>query len=63
MASTPTSQITRNVTSSVTPASATSTGAKFAVLSYLVQGATDTIARLEKETVLVNHPTGGTNVN
>lgn len=55
MASTPTSQITRNVTSSITPANATSTGAKFSVTSYLVQGATDITARLEKETVLVNH--------
>lgn len=55
MAATSPANITRNVTSSVTPANATSTGAKFTVLGYLVQGATDVICRLEKETVLTNH--------
>lgn len=54
MASTPTSQITRNVIPA-NVANATSTGAKITTSSYLVQGATDIIARLEKEEVLTNH--------
>lgn len=58
MSATSPANITRNVTSSVKPANATSTGAKFAVIGYLVQGATDIAARLEKETVLVNHVGG-----
>lgn len=54
MASTPTSQITRNLIPA-NIATATSTGARVSISSYLVQGATDIIARLEKEEVLTNH--------
>lgn len=58
MSATSPANITRNVTSSVTPANATSTNGRFAVTGYLVQGGTDLPARLEKETVLVQHSTG-----
>lgn len=54
MASTPTSKITRNLIPA-NVANASSTGARVANISYLVQGATDIAARLEKEEVLFQH--------
>lgn len=66
MSSTPTSQITRQVTSSVSnePAANLATSARFEYASYLVQGATQggdgSTLRLEVEKSMVVHPQGNT---
>lgn len=64
MSSTPTSQITRVITTAVTnePAANLNTNAKFETTSYLVQGATQggdgSTLRLEAEKAMVIHAVG-----
>lgn len=60
MASTPTSQITRIISTSATttPAANLSTNARFETTSYLVQGDTAIAARLESEKAMQVHAVG-----
>lgn len=67
MASTPTSQITRVVTSAVTNAAAVSTNVAYQYSSYLVQGATQggdgSTLRLEVDKAMVIHRSAGLTTN
>lgn len=58
MASTPTSQITRQITESAGGPNVLTTVAKFQITSYLVQGDTAITPRLETEKVMILHANG-----